>query len=125
MAAAASQRSNKRSTIVWSAESRTDNLIRSAPAWRQEFFGFSIDASLTVDPSRDISLFCLVLRHCISFVYTAGVTIGAMKLAFLAPFVGTASAATIEHWWNVSRALANPDGVRPEPSVANLLSGRC
>jgi hypothetical protein len=38
-----------------------------------------------------------------------------MKLAFLAPLVGSASAAVIEHWWNISRALANPDGVRFHP----------
>jgi hypothetical protein len=43
-----------------------------------------------------------------------------MRLAFLAPLVGSASAVVIEHWWNISRALANPDGVSPYfPVVVN------
>jgi hypothetical protein len=29
----------------------------------------------------------------------------------LLPFIGSASAAVVEHWWNISRGYANPDGV--------------
>jgi hypothetical protein len=46
--------------------------------------------------------------------------------------VGSASAAVIEHWWNISRALANPDGVCPFQhidiglmKVIRKISNRC
>jgi hypothetical protein len=33
----------------------------------------------------------------------------------LASLLGVVNAATIEHWWNISYAEANPDGVSIDP----------
>lgn len=82
--------------------------------------GYSIGRKRQTIKIRSKRIFHLPRLHFISISSTFSPSLGvasklwvSMKLLFLAPLLGTASAAVIEHWWNVSRALANPDGVSP------------